>query len=99
MKAIVLCGGLGKRLGELTRHTPKPMVKVAGRPFIAHVLDRLCVSGIEGIVLASGFASHKLNCFAGNSWAEVPIQYSVESNPLGTGGAILLAMQSVEWSS
>ena len=63
MKAIVLCGGLGKRLGELTRHTPKPMLKVAGRPFIAHVLDRLCVSGIEGIVLASGFASHQLKRF------------------------------------
>lgn len=96
MKAIVLCGGLGKRLGELTRHTPKPMLKVAGRPFIAHVLDRLCVSGIEGIVLASGFASHQLKRFVGNSWAEVPIQYSVESNPLGTGGAILLAMQRHE---
>jgi D-glycero-alpha-D-manno-heptose 1-phosphate guanylyltransferase len=93
MKAIVLCGGLGTRLGQLTRHTPKPMLQVAGRPFIGHVLDRLCVSGIDGIVLAAGFAWDQLKSFIGNSWLDIPIQYSVEPNPLGTGGAILLAMQ------
>lgn len=94
MKAIVLCGGLGTRLGELTKHAPKSMLQVAGRPFIAHVLDRLCFSGIEGIVLAAGFAWEQLKSYVGDYWANVPIHYSVDPFPLGTGGAILLAMQS-----
>ena len=40
MKAVILCGGLGTRLGSLTKDTPKPLLEVAGKPFIAHVLNR-----------------------------------------------------------
>ena len=100
MKAIVLCGGLGTRLGELTRHTPKPMLEVAGRPFIAYVLDRLLAAspgngngGVDGIVLAAGFAAPVLQAFLGTHWKGLPIQFSVEDQPLGTGGAIALAMR------
>ena len=60
MKAIVLCGGLGTRLGLLTKDMPKPLLTVAGRPFIAHVLDRLTQADISGLVLAAGFQWAKL---------------------------------------
>jgi D-glycero-alpha-D-manno-heptose 1-phosphate guanylyltransferase len=95
MKAIVLCGGLGTRLGVLTRNTPKPMLSVAGRPFIAHVLDRLCIPELEGIVLAAGFAWEHLHSFVGECWRTLPVQYSVELQALGTGGAIALAMNQL----
>lgn len=96
MKVIVLCGGLGTRLGELTRRTPKPMLEVAGRPFIAHVLDRLCVPGVDGIVLAAGFGWEQLHSYVGDTWRTLPVTYSVESRPLGTGGALALAMNELQ---
>ena len=92
MKAIVLCGGFGTRLGELTKNTPKPLLEVAGRPFISYVLDLLVNAGAEELVLAAGFQSGKLQDFVGDGWLGTPVRYSIESEPLGTGGAIKKAM-------
>lgn len=92
MKVIVLCGGLGTRLGALTQQTPKPMLEVAGRPFLAYVLDHLVVEGVSGIVLAVGFQWQKIQAFVGEQWHGLPVEYSVESSALGTGGAILQSM-------
>jgi D-glycero-alpha-D-manno-heptose 1-phosphate guanylyltransferase len=98
MKAVVLCGGLGTRLGNLTKDTPKPLLQVAGKPFIAHVLNRLKSWGIDGFVLAAGFQWAKLKYYIGDNWEGVPVHYSVESHPLGTGGAIKAAMASATLS-
>lgn len=95
MKAIVLCGGLGTRLGILTKDMPKPLLNVAGRPFIAHVLDRLTKAGISGLVLAVGFQRAKISEYIGNEWNGIPVDYVVESEPLGTGGAIKNAFFSL----
>jgi D-glycero-alpha-D-manno-heptose 1-phosphate guanylyltransferase len=95
MQLIVLCGGLGTRLGPLTRETPKPMLQVAGRPFLAHVLDRIHLPGISSIVLAVGFQWEKISSYVGNHWNGIPIHYAVETQPLGTGGAIKNAMTTV----
>ncbi len=94
MIAIVLCGGLGTRLGALTRKTPKPLIEVAGRPFLAHVLDKLCIPNIEGFVLATGFQADQVSDVIKQSWNDRPVHYSVEQEPLGTGGALRLAMES-----
>lgn len=94
MKAIVLCGGLGTRLGALTRNTPKPLIDVAGRPFLAHVLDKLCIPEIDGFVLATGFHAKQVSNVIKSIWQGRPVLYSVEEQPLGTGGAIRLAMES-----
>lgn len=96
MKAIVLCGGLGTRLGALTANTPKPMLEVAGRPFVAHVLNKLCIDSIDEIILAGGFAWKVLYDFVGNKWNDRPVHYSIESKALGTGGAIALAMKTFQ---
>jgi D-glycero-alpha-D-manno-heptose 1-phosphate guanylyltransferase len=90
--AVVLCGGFGTRLGELTRNTPKPMLAVAGRPFIAHILDELHAVSVEQIILAAGFAWQQLEAYVGHAWRGVPVRYSVEATPLGTGGALRRAM-------
>ena len=97
MKAIVLCGGLGTRLGALTHETPKPLLEVAGRPFITHVLDHLAASGTTEIVLAVSFQWQKLRDALGASWQGLTLHYSVESEPLGTGGAVRHAMNQVGW--
>jgi D-glycero-alpha-D-manno-heptose 1-phosphate guanylyltransferase len=92
MKAIVLCGGRGTRLGDLTKATPKPLLMVAGRPFIAHILDRLTRSGVDELVLAVGFHWTQFRDYVGRDWNGVKVDYSIESSALGTGGAIKKAM-------
>lgn len=96
MKAIVLCGGLGTRLGLLTKDMPKPLLNVAGRPFISYVLDRLAHAGIDGFVLAAGFQWSKLRDYIGDEWNSIPVQYSVEVESLGTGGAIKNALSNMD---
>jgi D-glycero-alpha-D-manno-heptose 1-phosphate guanylyltransferase len=97
MKAVVLCGGLGTRLGALTRATPKPLIDVAGKPFINYVLDQLAASGTTEVVLAVSFQWQKLRDSLGESWQGVPLHYSVEPEPLGTGGAVRHAMNQMGW--
>lgn len=94
MYAIVLCGGMGTRLGSLTKSVPKPLLDVAGRPFLSYVLDQLCLSDIDGIILAVGYRADMIRQAIGLSWKGVPVWYSEESKPMGTGGAICLAMSS-----
>lgn len=96
MKAIVLCGGLGTRLGALTRNTPKPLIDVAGRPFLSYVLDKLCIPEVQGFVLATGFHAERVSDVIKTNWQGRPVQYSVELMPLGTGGAIRLAMENFD---
>ena len=95
MKGIVLCGGLGTRLGDLTRETPKPLVPVAGRPFLAYVLDQLLLAQVDEIVLAVSFQWQQVQALIGDNWAGVKVSYSVEHQALGTGGAIRQAMRQV----
>lgn len=94
MKAIVLCGGMGTRLGALTRDTPKPILQVAGRPFLAYILDQLSIPEIDEIILSVGFHWNKIRDLIGDEWHGRRVSYSIEHYPLGTGGAIKKAMQS-----
>src|SRR5690242_15175240 len=83
MKVAILCGGLGTRLGELTRDLPKPMIPVAGRPYLEYVIDSF--RGFE-VVLLVGHKSQIIQDHFGDR-----VEYSVEREPLGTGGALRLA--------
>jgi D-glycero-alpha-D-manno-heptose 1-phosphate guanylyltransferase len=94
MKAVVLCGGLGTRLGKLTQDTPKPLMLVAGRPFLAHVLDKLCVPEVDGFILATGFKAEQVERSIGTYWLGRNVLYSVEPEARGTGGALRLAMET-----
>ena len=69
------------------------MLAVAGRPFLAHVLDQLSLAHLDEIVLAVSFQWEKIQAEIGNRWRGVKISYSIEQSPLGTGGAIRQAMQ------
>lgn len=88
MKAVILAGGFGTRLRERVPHLPKPMAPVAGRPFIAHLLDRLALAPIDSVTLSTGYQAQTIRDFIGNDWKGLAVEYAEESEPLGTGGAL-----------
>lgn len=87
--AIVLAGGMGTRLAAVSGGVPKPMVPVAGRPFIEHVLDLLVGAGVDRLFMAVSYRWELLREHFGDTYRGASLSYSVESEPLGTGGAIL----------
>ncbi len=90
MQAVILAGGLGTRLGELTRDTPKVMLPFNGKPFLYYIISLLEKQGIKDIVLCIGYLGEQVKDFFGDGKKlGVNIKYSVESRQLlGTGGAL-----------
>ena len=100
MKAIILAGGLGTKLREITgEETPKPMILIAGKPFLEHQIRFLKDHGIEDIIIAVHHHSNKIKSYfgTGHRWG-VKITYSEEDVPLGTAGAIKNAQKYVDGS-
>jgi D-glycero-alpha-D-manno-heptose 1-phosphate guanylyltransferase len=95
MEAIVLAGGLGTRLRGVVDGIPKPMAPVLGRPFLAYVLDQLVDSAFHTVVLAAGYRHEAIRSYFGEKYRGIALVWSVESKPLGTGGAIRLACDQV----
>jgi D-glycero-alpha-D-manno-heptose 1-phosphate guanylyltransferase len=96
MKAVVLAGGLGTRLRKRVPELPKPMAPVGGRPFISYSLDRLVSGGVQSIILAVGYRAESIEAHFGNTYRGAALRYSVETEPLGTGGAIVHALRDEE---
>lgn len=92
MEAIVLAGGLGTRLREVVPDLPKPMAPIAGRPFLEILLSMLARKGFKRVVLSLGFMSEKIIRHFGDRYAGMDLVCEVESQPLGTGGAVRAAM-------
>jgi NDP-sugar pyrophosphorylase family protein len=91
MRAVVMAGGLGSRLGSLTENLPKPMLPVAGKPILAIVLEQLRREGFRDVTITTGFRSEMIRdyCRDGSAW-DLRIRYTVETEPLGTVGALSL---------
>src|SRR5215475_8041882 len=99
MEAIILAGGLGTRLRSRLTDTPKSMAPVAGTPFLQILLDQLISAGCNRVILSVGHLSQViLNAFQ-NNYRGLPIHYVTEQTPLGTGGAIRLALQDTQQPS
>jgi len=89
MQAVILAGGKGTRLQPLTHSIPKPMVPINDRPFLAHQVEMIKNSGIDSVVMCVGYLKEQImDYFKDGSSFGIAIEYSVESRPLGTGGAI-----------
>lgn len=93
MRAIVLAGGLGTRLRAVVSAVPKPMAPVAGRPFLELLLDYWIAQGVTDLILAVGYLHAQLQQHFGGAYCGVPITWSIEYTPLGTGGALLAGWQ------
>jgi N-acetyl-alpha-D-muramate 1-phosphate uridylyltransferase len=90
LQAVILAGGLGKRLGDLTKAVPKPMVLVEGRPFLEHEVGLLKLSGVEDFVLCVGYLGEIVEGYFGDGakWG-VTIRYSYDGpRLLGPAGAL-----------
>jgi D-glycero-D-manno-heptose 1,7-bisphosphate phosphatase len=89
IQAVVLAGGLGTRLGNMTRSVPKPMMDVAGRPFLSYLLENLRRQGIQEVILSVGHLADVIRDFADKIRCQgFEIKFASENEPLGTGGAL-----------
>ncbi|WP_300702842.1 nucleotidyltransferase family protein [uncultured Campylobacter sp.] len=91
-KAIVLCGGLGTRLRAVIKDVPKPMAPIGNKPFLSFVLEYLQKQDIKEVVLAVSYKYEVIQEYFKDSFLNMDIKYSIEKNPLGTGGAIKQAL-------
>lgn len=90
MKAFVLCGGEGTRLRPYTYKTPKPMMKVGGKPILQYVVENLRKHGITELILTVGYLKEQIMDYFGNgSKFGVKIEYAVEDTPKNTAGSTL----------
>lgn len=96
-EAILLVGGRGTRLSQVITDRPKPLALVAGKPFAEWLLLQLRAQGVRRFILASGHLSEHIQAHFGDGsrWG-VDVVHSVETQPLGTGGAARLAAEHVQ---
>ena len=92
MEAIILAGGMGTRLKSVVSELPKPMAPINGKPFLAYLLDYLSRFPIEHIVLSVGYQWEFISDYFGECYSGMTIDYSIEDEPLGTGGAVKKAL-------
>ncbi len=90
-ECIILAGGLGTRLRDTVPDLPKCMAPIAGRPFLFHVINYLRSQGIEKFIFSLGYKHEFIEAYLKEQFQTLGYQCSVEEEPLGTGGAILLA--------
>ena len=94
-EAIILAGGLGTRLHSVISELPKCMAPVAGRPFLVYVIEYLQHQGIENFIFSVGYKNEIIVDFINAQFSParsgINSQFSIEEEPLGTGGAIKFA--------
>jgi len=91
VSAAILAGGLGTRLRSVVSDRPKALAPIAGRPFLARLLDQLEAAGLREATLLTGFAAEMIEAEFGDRYNGLKLSYSREPEPLGTGGALRLA--------
>jgi mannose-1-phosphate guanylyltransferase len=88
-QAVILVGGEGTRLRPVTSRCPKPVAPVVERPFVSYILDNLARHGVERAIFSTGFLAEAIEAVIGDgSDYGIEVAYAVESEPLGTAGAI-----------
>ena len=97
MKAMILAAGLGTRLGGITAAQPKCLVDVAGRPILGLVIDALKRAGVTELVINLHYRGDQIRAWV-EKWVDLPTNFSVEADLLGTGGGIKQARRYLEGS-
>jgi mannose-1-phosphate guanylyltransferase len=91
VQALVLAGGEGTRLRPLTLTTPKPVMPLAGRPFLSFMLDWLARHGVDEVLLSCGYMSDQVARVLGDLYHGMRLRYVIEDEALGTAGPLRLA--------
>jgi len=93
LKAMILAAGLGTRMRPLTDHTPKPLLKAAGKPLVQYHIDSLAASGINDLVINTSWLGHQISDYIENNLLfDSKIQVVHEDTPLETAGGIINAL-------
>ncbi|HET8606083.1 MAG TPA: NDP-sugar synthase [Gaiellaceae bacterium] len=95
LPAVILVGGQGTRLRPLTDRTRKDMLPLVDRPLLAYTFEHLQRHGVERAVLSCGYLPTQLEDFFGDEWSGFRLEYRVEAEPLGTGGAVRFAAEGI----
>jgi D-glycero-alpha-D-manno-heptose 1-phosphate guanylyltransferase len=95
MEAIILAGGMGTRLKPVLANIPKPMAPVGDKPFLGYLFKYLELHGIDSVILSVGYRYELIAGYFGNRFGKAKVRYSVEDEPLGTGGAVKKALEMV----
>jgi NDP-sugar pyrophosphorylase family protein len=93
--AIILCGGAGKRLRGVTGEAPKSLATIGDRPFLDLLLHQLQRHCCQRVILAVGYQRELIRSHLGDSAHGMTLEYSIESTPLGTGGALRNAVDLI----
>jgi D-glycero-alpha-D-manno-heptose 1-phosphate guanylyltransferase len=96
MRAIILVGGFGTRLRTMLTHVPKPMAPINSKPFLAYLLDYLSYHGITHVIFPVHYLREKIQDYFQTAYQGIQIDYVIEDEPLGTGGAILNALSYIK---
>jgi D-glycero-alpha-D-manno-heptose 1-phosphate guanylyltransferase len=96
---LILAGGLGTRLRSVVSDRQKVIADVSGRPFVTYLFDQLIAGGIRSAVLCTGYQGERVAEVFGHAYESLELRYSQETSPLGTGGALRLALPLIqsEW--
>lgn len=92
-EAVILAGGYGTRLRQVVADVPKPMAPIRGRPFLEIQLEMLSGKGFGHAVLAVGYLGQMIIDHFGDRFRDIELSYTVEDSPLGTGGAMQMALR------
>jgi len=85
-QAVIFCGGLGTRLGNITKNLPKPMIEVGRKPFLEHLIFQLKKNGIKQILLLVGYKNELIKSYFGNGEKfNIQIKYSYMPSDTKTG--------------
>ena len=87
-EAIILAGGLGTRLRSVVADIPKCMAPVSGKPFLFFVIEYFKKQGVDKFIFSLGYKSEMIIDYLNNQYSMLNKQFSIEEEPLGTGGAI-----------
>ena len=91
--AVILAGGLGTRLRDAVPDLPKPMAPVNGRPFLEYLMAYWKSQGVTKYILSVGYRHNVITSHFGDTFTDIPIEYVIEEEPLGTGGGLILALE------
>jgi len=96
-QAVILAGGVGSRLGELVGNMPKPLLTVGDRPFLDHLVQEISRWGFERILILGGYHGDMIAAlYDGITFNHVDISVVLEDEPLGTGGALVHALEYLD---
>lgn len=95
-EAIILAGGLGTRLRDVLPDLPKCMAPVNGRPFISYVINYLRMQGVERLIISLGYRADAVQDYLQQAYPTLQYTTVIEQEPLGTGGAIQLALREAK---